>query len=132
MSDGGQFSSNRDTARSGGYSSASDNEGGDGGWSSARSWTSDNDYGSARELNSRGSASGNESVGDSGFHSSREMHDPRLNMPPANGAAGSPVMQMPLLHGYMLVDSHPSAATRWARPPFEEGRAYASRRRPRG
>eukprot|EP00944_MAST-04C_sp_MAST-4C-sp1_P005003 g5003.t1 len=69
-SDEGQFSTPRAGARQAGYSSASDNEGDGGqGYSSARSWTSDNEYGTPRN-------SGNMVSSDSevdGFYSGREQ-----------------------------------------------------------
>ena len=69
-SDEGQFSTPRAGARQAGYSSASDNEGDGGqGYSSARSWTSDNEYGTPRN-------SGNLVSSDSevdGFYSGREQ-----------------------------------------------------------
>ena len=68
-SDEGQFSTPRAGARQAGYSSASDNEGDGGqGYSSARSWTSDNEYGTPRN-------SGNLVRSDSevdGFYSGRD------------------------------------------------------------
>jgi hypothetical protein len=93
MSD--QFSTTRDSARSGGYSSASDNEGG--GWSSARSWTSENDYVTPRDLSSRERAGSDGNDSESDWHSSREYSQAAI-VNVGHGRIDSPVtMQMPFV-----------------------------------